>query len=184
MHAALGEHHVDPHVPGAVRVCKVPVQCGTPSSPCLSCTGLQIATDIPHQALNSPLISVNPSLGRQHCLANVSFPLLSHLPNSLWYHSVWQVSILWVMTWKLTLVMNKLMTMMPMFTFFWPRQVRPVLLPHRHFMSPCSWFLCGSLRGCTPTKEPKLLSGIIRANYTRRIGNHRIAEIYFIVNTI
>ena len=33
-------------------------------------------------------------------------------------------------------------------------------------------------------KEPKLLSGIIRANYTRRIGNHRIAQIYFTVNTI
>ena len=36
----------------------------------------------------------------------------------------------------------------------------------------------------TQTKEPKLLSGIIRANYTRRIGNHRIAQIYFTVNTI
>ena len=56
LHAALGDPHVDPHVPGAVRVSKGPVQCGTPSSPCLSCTGLQIATDIPHQALNSPLI--------------------------------------------------------------------------------------------------------------------------------
>ena len=41
---------------GAVCVSKGPVQCGTSSSPCMLCTGLQIATDIPHQALNSPLI--------------------------------------------------------------------------------------------------------------------------------